>query len=70
MTGNNLLIVFRAAGECRRQVKNVTNLVKYFKIVEFEDHIWNQHEKPIQISTDMPSIDLVIPEVTCEMLEF
>ena len=30
---------FRAAGECRRQVKNVTNLVKNVIIVELHDHI-------------------------------
>ena len=64
------MLSVRVAGECRRPVKNVTNFVKYFKIVEFHARIWNRHEKPIQISTNMPSIDLVIPEVTCEMLEF
>ena len=53
----DFLNAFRATGECRRQVKNVPNLVKYyFKIVEFHDHIWNHHEKCIQISTNMPSI--------------
>ena len=61
---------FHAAGECRRQVKNVTNFVKNVKIVEFNGRIWNHHEKCIQISTNMPSIGLVIPEITCEMLEF
>ena len=53
-----------------RQVKNVTKLVKNVEIVEFHDHIWNHNEKCIQISTNMSSIGLVIPEITCEMLEF
>ena len=30
---------FHAAGECRRQVKNLTNVVKNVKIDEFHDHI-------------------------------
>ena len=64
------LNAFHVAGECRRQVKNVKNLVKNCKIVEFQYHIRNHHEKCIQISTNMPSIGLVIPEITCEMLEF
>ena len=61
---------FHAAGECRRQVINLTNLVKNVKIAEFDYHIRNHNEKCIQISTNMPSIGLVIPEITCEMLEF
>ena len=40
---------FHAASECRRQVKNDTNIVKNVKIVEFHDHIWNHHEKYIEI---------------------
>ena len=55
--------VFRAAGECRRQVKNVTNFVNFFKIVEFHDHIWNYREKCIQISTNMPGIGSVNREI-------
>ena len=58
---------FHAAGECRRQVENVTYLVINVKIVEFHYHILNHHETRIQISTNMPSIGLVIPEITCEM---
>ena len=49
---------------------NVTNLVKNVKIVECHDHIWNHHDKCIQISTNMPSIGLAIPEITCEMFAF
>ena len=64
------LNAFHAAGECRRQVKNVTNFVKNVNIVEFHDHIWNHHGKCIQISTNMPSIGLVMPEITYEILEF
>ena len=66
----NSINAFHAAGECRRQVKNLTNVAKNVKIVEFHYHIWNHHEKCIQISTNMPSIGLVIAEITCEMLEF
>ena len=50
--------------------KSLSTFVKNDKIVEFHDHILNHHEKCIQISTNMPSIGLVIPEITCEMLEF
>ena len=39
-------------------------------LLEFHDHIWNHHEKFIQISTNMPGIGLVIPEIPCEMSEF
>ena len=42
---------------------------KNVKIVEYHGHILNHHEKFIQISTNMPSIGLVIPEITCEMVE-
>ena len=31
---------------------------------------WKHHEKSIQISTNMSRIGLVIPEITCEMLQF
>ena len=51
-------------------VPKYQQLFKNFNIMEFYDHIWNHHEKYIQISTNMPSIGLVIPEITCEMLEF
>ena len=54
---------FHVAGECRRQVKNVTNLFKNVKIVEFHDHIWNHCEKFIQKSTNMPGIGSLIREV-------
>ena len=50
--------------------KNLTKFVKYVENVEFHDHIWNHHKKCIQISANMPSIGLVIPEITSEMLEF
>ena len=52
-----------AAGECRRQAKNITNLVNYFEIMEFHDHIWNHHDKSIQISTNMPVIGSQIREI-------
>ena len=65
-----MLNTYHAAGECRRRVKKFTNFVKNIKIVEFHYHIRNHREKCIQISTSIPSIGFVIPEITCEMLEF
>ena len=56
-------------GECRRQVKNVTNLVKNVNILEFHDHIWNNHEKYIEISTNMPVIGSLIRKLTLEVSE-
>ena len=59
-----ILNAFHAAGECRRQVKNLTNLVKNGKIVEFHVHIWIHHKKCIQISTNIPGIGSVNREIT------
>ena len=56
----NLLNAFHAAGECRRQVKYLTNLVTNVEIEEFHDHIWNHCEKYIEISTNMPAIGSLI----------
>ena len=42
---------------------------KKCQTLEFHDHIWYHYEKCIQISTNMPSIVLVILEITWEMLE-
>ena len=63
---------FHAADECRRQVKKLTTFVKNVNIVEFhyQSDIQNHDEKYIQISTNMPGIGLVIPEITGELLEF
>ena len=63
-----MLNAFHAAGECRRHIENVTNLVKNVKIVEFHDHIWNYHDKNIQKSINMPGslireIDVNISEI-------
>ena len=58
---------FHAAGECRRQVKNDTNFVKNVNIVECHDHIWNRHEKYIEISTNMPGIGSVIHELAVKI---
>ena len=63
------LNAFHAAGECRRQVKNLTHFVKNVKIVEFHDHIWNHHEKCIQQSTNMPGIGSLIREIDIKMSE-
>ena len=62
--------MYEAVGVSRRYVNKFTNLVKNVKIVEFHCHIRNHHEKCIEISTNMPSIGLIIPELICEMLEF
>ena len=56
-------MISTVAGECRRQVKNLTILLKNVKIVEFHYHIQIHHEKCIKISTNKPSIGLVIPEI-------
>ena len=61
------LNTYHAAGECRRQVKNVTHFVKNVNIVEFHDHIWNHYEKYIEINTNMPSIGLVIRKIAVEI---
>ena len=37
--------------------------------MELHDHIWNHHEKCIQISTNMPGIGLVNPEIAVKMSE-
>ena len=60
---------FHAAGECRRQVKNLTNFVKNVKIMEFYDHIQNHNEQFIQISTNMPGIGSLIREIAIKMSE-
>ena len=35
----------------------------------FLDHIWNHHEKCIQISTNMPRIDSLIREIDVKISE-
>ena len=54
----------------RQHVKIRRNFEKNVNIVEFHDYIWSRHEKCIQISTNMPSIGLVIHEIDLEILEF
>ena len=44
-------------------------IVKNVKILELRDFIRNQHEKLIQMSTNMPSIGLVICEIGFEIQE-
>ena len=38
-------------------------MFKNVKILEFSDDIWNQYEKCIQISTNMPGIGSFIGEI-------
>ena len=58
------------AGVNRRHLNNITTFSKNFKILEFGDDIQNQHEKCIEISTNMSSIGLEIPEIALEISEF
>ena len=60
---------FHAAGECRRRVKYLTNVVKNVNILEIHDHIWNHHEKHIEISTNWPGIGSLICEIALQMSE-
>ena len=50
-------------------VINLTNCVKYIKIVEFHDHIWDHHEKCFQMSTNMPGIGSLIREIDANISE-
>ena len=51
--------------------KNVNKLVKYSKIGEFHDHIWNHHEKYIQMikNIGLPGIDSVNREIAVNISE-
>ena len=62
---------FHVAGECRRQVKKLTKFGKKCQNygILWLAYIWNHHEECIQISTNMSSIGLVIPEITCDILK-
>ena len=64
-----LFNAFHAAGECRRQVKDLTKFVFFVEIVEFHDHIWNHNEKCIQKRTNMPGIGSIIHEIAVEISE-
>ena len=61
---------YLSSASANDRYKNGQIWQKNVKIVEFHDHIWNHHKKCLQISTNMPSFGLIIPEITCEMLEF
>ena len=52
----------RVLSVSRRQFQNFPKMFKNVKIVEFHYHIWNHQGNCIQISTNMPSIGLVIGE--------
>ena len=45
-------------------------MFKNFKFPEFGDDIQNLHEKCIEISTNMPGIGLVFPEIAFDISEF
>ena len=61
----SLMLSKRQESVSRWQVKNLTNVVKNFKIVEFQDYIWNHHEKYIEIITNMPVIGSQIRDIGC-----
>ena len=48
--------------KCQKLSKLFNLMSKIVKIVQFHEYIWNLHEKCIQMSTNMPSIGLVIRE--------
>ena len=60
---------FRAAGGCRRHGQKLHNFVKNVKIIKHNNHIENQHAKCIQLSTNMPSIGLVVFKIGLEIYE-
>ena len=49
--------------------QNLTKFVKNVRIVEFYDHICNHNEKRIQISTNMPGVGSLIPEIDIDISE-
>ena len=68
----NFLCIFNAfhvAGECRRQVKQITNFVKDVNILEFGYYIWYPYEKCIQKSPNMPGIGSLIREIDVKISE-
>ena len=48
----------------RRQVQQIYKIFKNVRILENGNYIWNDHEKYIKMSTNMPSIGLVICKFT------
>ena len=56
---------------CGRRVQTTGQewykLCKKIKTVEFHDHIWNQHEKYIEISTNMSGMGSVIHELAVKI---
>ena len=43
--------------------------MKNSKIIEYRFHIWNQHGKWIQMSTNMPGVGLVNHEIGIKILK-
>ena len=69
VNNHQVLNAFHAAGESRRQVKKLTKFVKNAETVELHDHIWNHHEKCIQISTNMPVIGSQLRKIGVQISE-
>ena len=49
--------------QASRRRKKLTHFVTNVKMMEFHYHIWNRHEKCIEISTNMPGIGSVNREI-------
>ena len=63
------LNAFHAAGECRRQVKNLTTFLKNVEIGKFQTIFENHNKKCIQLSTNMSGIGSLIREIAVEISE-
>ena len=59
----------RGRRESRRQVKHFTRVSKNINILEFHGHIWNHHEKYIQMSTNMLGIGSLFREIDVKISE-
>ena len=54
---------YNAAGVSRRQHQNVTNFVKNVNIREFGYYIWNNYEKYVQKSPNMPGMGSLVRKI-------
>ena len=63
----DLLSTRQASADDRSKFNKIC--IKKKRIVEFYDHIWNHNEKRIQISTNMPGIGSLIPEIDVDISE-
>ena len=47
----------------------IPNMIMKLNNLEFHNHIWNRHEKCIEISTNMPGIGSLIREIAVQISE-